>query len=52
MDDVFCLVVTLVIGIAAGNYLGDQKTIRDCYADGHAKMSGGRSIKCTAQKTK
>jgi len=47
----FGLFLTIAL-LLFGNFVGDQKTIRDCATTGQAKMFGGGSVTCEVVKEK
>lgn len=51
MTDYLMLVCIFLVGMALGNYEGDQLTFKDCAMKGEAKMAGGGVIRCGIKET-
>lgn len=50
MTDYLKLVCAFCLGMALGNYEGDQLTFKDCATAGQAKMAGGGDIRCSIKE--
>lgn len=44
------LVAMFLFGLAIGNLVGDQATIKDCASKGVANMAGGGTVKCEVER--
>lgn len=48
--DILVVLVFFILGVLAGNLVGDSQTFQDCAVRGEAKMLSGGTIACTVNK--